>query len=125
MRILMVASEAVPFAKTGGLGDVVGALPRALAGLGHAVDVVLPRYRGIDAPPIGRITVSLGAMRTEVPLLASSADGVRTIFIDHPDYFDRDYLYGASGHDYADNPERFAFLTQAALTWAVTAGEPY
>ena len=61
MRVLMVASEALPFAKTGGLADVLGALPRALARLGHEVDVVMPRYRGITPEsPLGSITVTLG-----------------------------------------------------------------
>src|SRR4029450_390746 len=61
VRILMVASEAQPFAKTGGLADVLGALPRALARLGHDVDVVMPKYRGITAgTSVGQITVTLG-----------------------------------------------------------------
>ena len=125
MRLLMVASEAVPFAKTGGLADVLGALPRALVRLGHEVDVVMPRYRGIEAEAIGRVTVTLGGMVADGEVLAITRDGVRTIFIDRPDYFDRDYLYGASGHDYPDNPERFAFLTLAALTWALQSGRQY
>jgi starch synthase len=126
MRILMVASEMVPFAKTGGLADVVGALPRALARLGHQVDVVMPRYRGISAgEAIGRATVALGGIVAEAAIFAHADDGVRTIFIDHPGYFDRDYLYGAAGHDFADNAERFAFLTQAALTWTHDAGMVY
>jgi starch synthase len=121
----MIASEAVPFAKTGGLADVLGALPRALVRLGHHVDVVMPRYRGIDAPSLGRISVALGAMTFDVEVLSSTAGGVRTIFIDHPDYFDRDYLYGTANHDYPDNPERFAFLSKAALTWALASGNQY
>src|SRR4051812_5031178 len=125
MRVLMVASEAVPFAENRGLAPVMGALPRALVRLGHSVDVVMPRYRGIEAEALGRIAVPLGPVTTDVDLLAVTANGVRTVFIDRPDYFDRDYLYGASGHDYPDNPERFAFLTQAALTWALGSGHHY
>jgi starch synthase len=125
MRILMVASEAVPFAKTGGLADVLGSLPRALRRLGHDVDVVIPRYRGITGVErIGRVSVSLGAQVTDAGVFAVTDDGVRTVFIDHPVYFDRDYLYGTGGHDYADNAERFAFLAHAALKWAAT-GPPY
>src|ERR671912_2834297 len=106
----MVASEALPYAKSGGLADVLSGLPRALARLGHHVDVVIPRYRGITAgTPIGRVGVSLGGQTIDAGLFAHISDGVRTILIDHPAYFDRDYLYGTAGHDYPDNPERFAF----------------
>jgi starch synthase len=125
MRILMVASEALPFAGTGGLADVLGSLSRALARLGHQVDVVIPRYRGITAgEPIGRVSVPFGRQVTDADVFATTADGVRTLFISHPGYFDRDYLYGANGHDYADNAERFAFLARAALEWA-SSGPPY
>jgi starch synthase len=126
MRILIVASEAVPFAKTGGLADVIGALPGALARLGHTVDVVIPRYRGIaSGDRIGHVTVALGSQVGEADIYAVAADGVRTVFVDRPAYFDRDYVYGASGHDYPDNPERFAFLAHAALEWAAQSEEPY
>jgi starch synthase len=126
MRVLMVASEVVPFAKTGGLADVMGALPQALARLGHEIDVVMPRYRGIDAGTrIGRLRVSMGNLSADADVFAAAAGGVRTIFIDHPAYFDRDLLYGAAGHDYPDNPERFAFLSQAAMNWVAESGDRY
>jgi starch synthase len=126
MRILMVASEAAPFAKTGGLADVVAALPRALARLGHLVDVVIPRYRGIAADElIARVKVPLGAQVTYAAIHAMAEGRVRTIFVDHGKYFDREYLYGAVGRDYPDNPERFAFLSRAALEWAAASGERY
>src|SRR5687768_12528055 len=126
MRVLMVASEAVPFAKTGGLADVIGALPRALADLGHKVDVVMPRYRGIQSgTPERVITVALGSLVSDAGCYVIADDRIRTIFIDHPGYFDRDHLYGANGHDYVDNPERFAFLCQAALNWAADSSIPY
>ena len=116
MRILMVASEAAPFAKTGGLADVVAALPRALVRLGHSVDVVIQRYRGIAAgEPIWRVAGPLGRQVANATVYAVADAGVRTVFVDHAGYFDRDYLYGAVGHDYPDNPERFAFLSRAAL----------
>jgi starch synthase len=121
MRILMVASEALPFAKTGGLGDVMDGLPRALAQLGHDVDVVIPRYRGVTTgTSAGRITVPLGRQLSEAEVFTATNAGVRTILIRHDGYFDRDYIYGTDGHDYADNAERFAFLSRAALEWAVT-----
>ncbi len=120
----MIASEATPFAKTGGLAEVLGSLPKALVRLGHQVDVVIPRYRGVTAGAlIGRLQVPLVGEAPSADVYAVSAGGVRTIFIDQPSYFDRDYLYGASGHDYPDNPDRFAFFARAALEWA--AGTPY
>ncbi len=126
MRILTVASEAVPFAKTGGLGDVVGALPRALVRNGHECDVMMPRYRGIETGErTARVSVALGGTSTNVDLYSVVRDGVRTLFVDHPRYYDREYLYGAIGHDYPDNPERFAFLSQTAVTWALTMGGEY
>jgi starch synthase len=122
----MVASEALPYAKSGGLADVLSGLPRALARLGHHVDVVIPRYRGITAgTPLGRVDVSLGGQMIDAGIFADITDGVRTLLVDHPAYFDRDYLYGTAGHDYPDNPERFAFLDQAALTWAFSTGDRY
>ena len=122
----MVASEAVPFAKTGGLADVAGALPRALARLGHEVEVVIPRYRGVTAGErVGRITVGLGPRPLDAGVYAVFADGVRTVFIDQPAYFDRDGIYGTLGQDFTDNPERFAFLAHAALRWAALTGARY
>ena len=122
----MVASEAQPFAKTGGLADVVGALPRALVRIGHEVDVVMPRYRGIAAGVRnGTVTVALGGQVAQADVWTVVDAGVRTVFIDHPPYFDRDYLYGVADRDYADNAERFAFLSQAALDWAASSGLSY
>jgi len=139
MRILTIASEAVPFAKTGGLADVIGALPLSLARLGHDVDVVMPRYRGVTVgQQTGGVTVRLGGQVSEAGIwivesgpdrLRASRFGesaeVRTIFIDQPHYFDRDFLYGTAGQDYPDNPERFAFLASAALEWAASVSERF
>jgi starch synthase len=122
----MVASEAQPFAKTGGLADVLGALPRALTRLGHTVDLVIPRYRGINSGQvIGRIPVALGGQVADAEIYAVHNDGVRIIFIGHAAYFDRDYLYGVASRDYPDNPERFAFFCQAAINWAMSSGHHY
>ncbi len=122
----MVASEAAPFVKTGGLADVIAALPCALVRLGHSVDVVIPRYRGIAAgEPVGRVTVPLGRQVENATVYAVVEAGVRRVFIEQAGYFDREYLYGAVGHDYPDNPERFAFLSRAALEWAASSGERY
>ena len=97
----MVASEAAPFVKTGGLADVIAALPCALVRLGHSVDVVIPRYRGIAAgEPVGRVTVPLGRQVENATVYAVVEAGVRRVFIEQAGYFDREYLYGAVGHDY-------------------------
>jgi starch synthase len=119
MQILMVASESQPFAKTGGLADVVGALPRALVRLGHTVDVVMPRYRGIEPARLeATLPVPVGAKTIETAISSIVADGVRTLFVHNPQYFERPWLYGSGDADYPDNPERFTFLASAALEWA-------
>ncbi len=118
MRILFVASEGLPFSKTGGLADVVEALPKALVELGHEVAVVLPRYRGTKASTIvlPSLTISLGG-KLRFPAIADGAEiaGVRYFFVEDPAYFDRPQLYGESGQDYPDNPERFSELSRAAI----------
>jgi starch synthase len=121
----MVASEALPFAKTGGLADVVGALPQALHRLGHEVDIVMPRYRGVEGEPLSKLPVALGGQVAEAGLQLTKTGGVRVVLVDRPEYFQRDYLYGVADHDYPDNPERFAFLAQAALNWAMTSAGRY
>src|SRR6266702_4558582 len=97
MRILFVASEGLPFSKTGGLADVVEALPKALVELGHEVAVVLPRYRGTKASTIvlPSLTISLGG-KLRFPAIADGAEiaGVRYFFVEDPAYFDRPQLYG-------------------------------
>ena len=121
MKIAMVSSECEPFAKTGGLADVVDALARALGELGHDVDVYLPRYRGIEAPgPVERRLLSLsrpgaGGTGEIVELLTARADGYRLRLVDHPHSYDRAGFYGEGGLDYPDNGARFALLGRAAL----------
>jgi len=118
MRILFVASEGLPFSKTGGLADVVEALPKALVELGHEVAVVLPRYRNTKATAIvmPSLTVPMGN-RLRFPAIADGtvAAGVRYFFVDDPEYFDRDQLYGERGKDYIDNAERFGEFSRAAV----------
>ena len=121
MRILFVASEGLPFSKTGGLADVVEALPKALVAQGHDVAVVLPRYRNthIKNIVIKSLTVPMGtALR--FPAIADGArpGGVQYFFVDDPEYFDRDQLYGVAGRDYPDNAERFAEFARAAIELA-------
>src|SRR6185503_11655902 len=102
--VLMIGSEAVPFAKTGGLADVLGALPPALARLGWDATVALPRYRGVSAGTlIERVPVSVGGYTREIGLFdAPLADGARALLVDCPDLYDRDSLYESGGHDYPD-----------------------
>jgi starch synthase len=121
MRILFVASEGLPFSKTGGLADVVEALPKALVAQGHDVAVVLPRYRNthIKNIVIKSLTVPMGtALR--FPAIADGArpGGVQYFFVDDPECFDRDQLYGVAGRDYPDNAERFAEFARAAIELA-------
>jgi starch synthase len=119
VRILFVASEGLPFSKTGGLADVVEALPKALVAQGHEVAVVLPRYRGTKATAVvmPSLTIPMGETRLRFPAIADGTllSGVRYYFVDDPAYFDRDGLYGGSGGDYPDNPERYAEFCRAAI----------
>ena len=121
MRIAFAVSEMTPFAKTGGLGDVGGALPRVLAGMGHQLIGFLPKYRVIDMEKhhlIKRpeeIRVPMGD-RTEAASLWEARRGdVRIIFLDHPGYYDRDGLYQENAEDHPDNAERFIFFSRGIL----------
>lgn len=123
MRILQLASEAVPFAKTGGLGDVVGALSGRLSAAGHQVDVVLPYYGSIaasgvgdDARPVLRFSPSqLGTVEEGRLVSGPPLGAARTWFVAVPELFDRDGLYGIDGADHPDNLLRFAAFVRAAL----------
>jgi starch synthase len=121
MRILFVASEGLPFSKTGGLADVVEALPKALVAQGHDVAVVLPRYRDTKVKNviIKSLSIPMGtALR--FPSIANGArhGGVQYFFVDDHEYFDREQLYGTAGRDYPDNAERFAEFARAAIELA-------
>jgi starch synthase len=128
MRIAMVTSECEPFAKTGGLADVVDALSRTLGQLGHDVDVYLPRYRGVDPPgraEVVRLDVStVGSDSAAVELLTAVADGYRLRLVDHPPSFDRPDYYVVDGRDYPDNGARFALLGRTALEAMRTEQRP-
>ena len=129
MRIAFAASEGVPFSKTGGLADVVGALPRALAVAGHEVSVYLPLYRQT------RLSEARIAVRSvTIPfddhyrfcsvVEGGEIAGVRHYFIDYPPFFDREGLYGSSSGDFADNAERFALFSRAVLEASKILGVP-
>jgi starch synthase len=126
MRIIQVCSEAVPFAKTGGLADVTGALSKALAELGHEVTLILPLYSqflaksGVAIAPVGEaFEIPLGDQSLRIQLQRTRMPGSRVdvVLVDQPDLFDRGGLYQdpATKADYADNPERFIAFSRAAL----------
>jgi starch synthase len=123
VNILLATSEAVPFAKTGGLADVCGALPVELARLGHRPAIIMPAYRqtrycnqpieslGIDfVVPIGSKTVGGHLLRSSLPGV-----DVPVYLVRQDDYFDREQLYSVDGKDYIDNCERFVFFSRAVL----------
>ena len=122
--VLLIGSEALPFAKTGGLADVLGALPLALARLGWDVTLAVPRYRGVaPGAQVAAFPVTVGGVaRDAVFHRVDLAEGARALLVDCPDLFDRDALYGADASGYADNPLRFAFLVRAALEFAARTG---
>jgi len=129
MHIAFAASECVPFAKTGGLADVVGALPRALAGLGHQVTVYLPRYRQTKLPQAKTVVQSITVPFDDKYRFCSVVDGgvqggVQFYFIEYPPFFDREAHYGTPEGDYPDNAERFALYSRAVLEAAKILGVP-
>ncbi|MBM4125328.1 MAG: glycogen synthase GlgA, partial [Nitrospira sp.] len=118
----MASPEAVPFAKTGGLADVAGALPCELARLGHRVCLVIPRYGAIDGAALGlkewrrlAVPTALGTIKAAIEQGTLPDGQGRVLAVRHDPYFDRAGLYQESGRDYPDNLERFAFFSRAVL----------
>ena len=117
MKILFVASECVPFLKTGGLADVVGSLAPVLAQKGHDVRVMMPKYAHIPEQYASQMRhavdfeVQLGWRRQYCGIEALEMDGVTYYFVDNRYYFGRNYVYGLGGDEY----ERFAFFARAVL----------
>jgi starch synthase len=123
----MVGSEAVPFSKTGGLADVLGALPIALGRLGHRVTLVTPRYRGVQAqgsPRTIQVPSSAGASSETRVVEQLLAENVRAVLVEQPELYDRESIYGIGG-DYPDNPRRFGFLCRAALEYVAQGSESF
>ncbi|MGO4884610.1 MAG: glycogen synthase GlgA [Bryobacteraceae bacterium] len=127
MKVLMVASEAAPFAKTGGLADVVGSLPAALKALGHEVAVLLPRYASVNLAGARRVYDSLPVWLpphrydTTIYLIERETP---FYFVDCPPLYDRPGFYGEEGLDYPDNHIRFAVLAQAAVAFCRNVWRP-
>jgi starch synthase len=116
LKILVVAAEVFPFAKTGGLADVAGSLPSSLKKQGHDVRVLLPKYACTKSQPIHSLNLEIEIGKTKATLYSGQlAESVPVYLIENNAYFDREYLYGEPGSEYSDNAERFAFLCQAAL----------
>lgn len=138
IRVAFLAAECEPWAKTGGLADVVDALARALGAVGGdaldlPVDVFLPRYRTVVVPAdrlIGERTVQVAdpaagrAARTSVRIVDVAADGYRLRLVDHPASFDRAGYYGDDRGDFADNARRFGLFCRAALATMEAEGRP-
>ena len=127
LKILIAASEVVPFAKSGGLADVVGALPKALRKLGHDVRVVMPRYYIVDREKYGlkamegSLGVPMGVIGEEWAAVYEGVlpgSDVPIYFIEHERYFGRKGLYDENGIAFSDNDNRFIFLSRAAMQLA-------
>ena len=117
-RVLMVASEAAPLIKTGGLGDVVGSLPFALREFGHRVAVAIPRYGPTDLKRLRRVydrlPIFLGPARYDTSIYQAGEE-VPVFLVDCPPLYERPGLYGEAGEDYPDNHIRFAVFARASL----------
>jgi starch synthase len=132
MRIVVAASECVPFAKTGGLADVIGALAPELVKLGHEVTVYLPFYTCVRRQLPDKLTYAVRSIT--IPFLhykrkvgivdGGKRVGVRYFFVDCPELFDREGLYGTAAGDYPDNAERFALFCRATLQASKKLGVP-
>ncbi len=121
MNILLVASEVAPFAKTGGLADVAGALPQALARLGHDVRIFMPYYHRISEKPFATerlkltVEVEMAGIKRSVGLCQGRLGEIPVYFLDYPEFFQRQGLYGTAAGDYPDNAQRFGFFCRAVL----------
>ncbi len=124
MHILLATSEMEPFARTGGLGDVLGSLPKALAELGVRISVALPLYRMVERKkyglePFGQSRKIPADKKFESYRLFKTAWGkIDVYFVDKSSYFDREEIYGTMDSDYADNAERFIFFSRAVVDLA-------
>ncbi len=127
LHVAFVTPEVVPFMKTGGLGDVGAALPKALGRLGHRVTIFLPRYAAIGFPPgafAGSVHVPVDAVHRSAGFYRRElSENVEVVFVEHPPFFDRPHAYGAGDRDYQDNRLRFAFLARASIEYFRSRGE--
>jgi starch synthase len=131
MHIVFAASECAPWAKTGGLADVVSALPKTLVKMGHKVQVYLPYYRqvakAVPEPPVvlPSVTIPFPSYNRFIRILdGGAADGVQMYFVDAPELFDRENLYSTPSGDYPDNAERFGTFCRAVIEATKIIGIP-
>ena len=132
MQIVFAASEAVPFAKTGGLADVVGALPQEILKLNHDVSVYLPLYAEVREQLQSASHYAVRSITIPFPhgnrfagiVDGGIRDGVKFYFVDCPEMFDRKGLYGNNGDSYSDNAERFGLFCRAVLESTKLIGIP-
>jgi starch synthase len=131
MQIVFAASECAPWARSGGLGEVLRALPRQVTSLGHKVSVYIPYYRQVreQAPEkkyaVQSITIPFQYYNRFAAVLDGGVHGgVQIYFIDCPELFDREFLYGTSAGEYQDNWERYALFCRAVLEGAKLLGAP-
>ena len=131
MHIVFAASECAPWAKTGGLGDVVGALPPMLVRMGHRVTTFVPYYRSV-ARRLPNLPVDVTSLTIPFPdyqrfvrvLNGGVHDGVQLYFLDCPEMFDRENFYSTPGGDYPDNWERFDVFCRGVLEACKVLGVP-
>jgi starch synthase len=131
MHIVFAASECAPWARIGGLGEVVCALPKALVKLGHRVSVFVPYYRQVakaipDAPVVvPSVTIPFPSYSRFVRILDGGlVDGVQNYFVDCPELFDRESFYGTPSGEYSDNAERFGLLSRTVIEASKILGIP-
>ena len=123
LKVLIATPEAIPFAKTGGLADVAGALPKVLKGLGCEGRLIMPLYRQIqesgektEIKDTGiQVSVPLGFRELSVSVFQSSANDVPAYFLKRDEYYDRKYLYTMPEGDYFDNAERFILFSLSII----------
>jgi starch synthase len=129
LKILLIASEVYPYAKTGGLADIAGALPKAVKQLGHDIRVVMPKHKCVAQCPLGirpmglDVTVPIGKAQKKGFLYTSNLNGdIPVYFVGNESYFSRDPIYGTRHGDYPDNAERFIFFCRSVLEVCKSTG---
>ncbi len=129
LKILLASSEVYPYAKTGGLADIAGSLPKALKQLGHDVRVIMPKHKCVAQCPLGirpmglDVDIPIGGTRKKGFLYSSHLNGgIPIYFVGNETYYSRDPIYGTRHGDYPDNAERFIFFCRSVLEVCKSVG---